>query len=86
MAAVLIVRLGAPHVGSELGVGREHGLVLSRGGALQCKVVGQLLPPSIKAVQLKGKQGTLIACSTSSQDYCKGFLLNRFNLYGLFFS
>ena len=86
VSAVLIERLGAPHVGSELGVGGEHGHVLRRGGALQCKVVGQLQPSVVKAVKLKGEQGRLIAGVASPQDNCKCFLLDGFNLSGLFFS
>ena len=81
--AVLQVGLGVPHVGPEVGVGREHGLVLVGLGALQGKVVGKGGPPGVQAVKVEVGQGMLIAVIAPPQDDGQGLLLDHLYLPAL---
>ena len=61
MAGVFQEGFGVPHVGSVGGVGREHGLVLAGGSALQGKLEGDILSSPVQPLLLEGEQGHLIA-------------------------
>ena len=60
-AGVLQVGLGVPHVGSEGGVGGEHGLVLAGHCALQGKLEGEVLSSGVKSLLFQDEQGRLKA-------------------------
>ena len=80
MTGVFQERFGVPHVGSVGGVGREHGLVLAGGSALQGKLEGDVLSSPVQPLLLEGEQGHLVAVVAPSQDDSKSFLLDTFNL------
>ena len=80
MAGVFQEGFGVPHVGSVGGVGREHGLVLAGGSALQGKLEGDVLSSPVQALLLEGEQGHLIAGVASAQDDSECFFLDTFNL------
>ena len=73
MAGVFQEGFGVPHVGSVGGVGREHGLVLAGGSALE----GDVLSSPVQPLLLKGEQGHLIAGVASAQDDSERFLRRR---------
>ena len=57
-----------PHVGSEGGIGGEHGLVLAGHCALQGKLEGEALSSGVKSLLFQGKQARLIAKVSITKD------------------
>ena len=80
MTGVFQVGFGVPHVGSIVGVGWEHVLVLAGHRALQGKLEGEVQSSLVQPLLLEGEQGHLVAVVAPSQDDSKSFLLDTFNL------
>ena len=83
MACVLQEGLRVPHVGSVVGVDREHGLVLAGHCTLLGKLEREVLSSLVQSLLLEGEEGHLIAGVVPSQDDSKCFLLHTFNLPAL---
>ena len=52
---MLHVGLRVPHVGSEVGIRREHCLVFGRSGTLQGKTMGKFGSSVVQAVKVEGE-------------------------------
>ena len=75
-AVVIQVGLGVSHAGPEVGVDREHGLVLVGLGTLQGKVEGESGPPAVQSFKVELGQGILIFVLITSMDVGHGLLLD----------
>jgi hypothetical protein len=72
-AVVLQVGLWVSHVGPEVGVGRELGLVLVGLGTLHGKVEDKSGPPGVQAVKVEVGQGMLIVDVVLPRMMAKAF-------------
>ena len=71
------------HVLPQVGVKGEHGLVLIRLCALQCKAVREVCSSEVKALLVKEGEGRLITGVIFSKNNCKSLLLHHLNLPAL---